>query len=97
TTNPTIFASALAKGQRYTEQLRRLGNEGASVDDAIFALTTDDVREGCRAFREVHRENPPDGRVSIEVDPRLACDSDATVLQAVDLWETFSSRTCSSR
>ncbi len=89
TTNPTIFASALSKGDRYTEQLRRLGSDGASVDDAVFALTTDDVRDGCRVFRRVHQQSGGiDGRVSIEVDPRLARETDATIAEAVDLWET---------
>ncbi|WP_349637017.1 transaldolase [Streptomyces sp. 378] len=88
TTNPTIFASALSKGDRYSDQLRRLGGEGAGVDDAVFALTTDDVREGCRAFRDVYRRTGGrDGRVSIEVDPRLARDAQATIAQAVTLWE----------
>ncbi|MFC9292142.1 transaldolase family protein, partial [Streptomyces sp. NPDC057052] len=89
TTNPTIFASALSNGDRYSDQLRRLGGEGAGVDDAVFALTTDDVREGCRAFRDVYRRTGGrDGRVSIEVDPRLARDAEATIAQAVKLWET---------
>ncbi len=89
TTNPTIFASALSKGERYDEQLARLGAQGAGVDDAVFALTTDDVREGCRAFGEVFRRSGGvDGRVSIEVDPRLARDAGATAVQAVRLWET---------
>ncbi|GLX34250.1 hypothetical protein Sros01_03230 [Streptomyces roseochromogenus] len=89
TTNPTIFASALSKGDRYTEQLRRLGDAGASVDDAVFALTTDDVRSGCEVLAPVHqRTGGIDGRVSIEVDPRLAQDADATTVQARKLWQT---------
>ncbi|MFG3590779.1 transaldolase [Streptomyces sp. NPDC047990] len=89
TTNPTIFASALSKGDRYNDQLARLGAQGAQVDDAVFALTTDDVREGCRALQEVYRSSGGvDGRVSIEVDPRLARDARATTTQAVRLWET---------
>ncbi|MFD4787705.1 transaldolase [Streptomyces sp. NPDC058459] len=89
TTNPTIFASALSEGDRYNDQLARLGAQGAQVDDAVFALTTDDVREGCRAFGEVYRSSGGvDGRVSIEVDPRLARDARATATQAVELWET---------
>ncbi|WP_063779762.1 transaldolase [Streptomyces sp. AcH 505] len=88
TTNPTIFASALSKGDRYTEQLRRLADQGASVDDAVFALTTDDVRDGCQAFRSVYQQTGgSDGRVSIEVDPGLARDADATVAQARKLWD----------
>jgi transaldolase len=87
TTNPTIFASALSKGDRYDDQLRRLGDTGASVDDAVFALTTDDVRDGCDVLHPVHeRSGGIDGRVSIEVDPRLAQDADATAAQARKLW-----------
>ncbi|MFD3806906.1 transaldolase [Streptomyces sp. NPDC058611] len=89
TTNPTIFASALSKGDRYNEQLRGLGAGAASVDDAVFALTTDDVRNGCAAFGPVYeRTGGTDGRVSIEVDPRLAQDADATTAQARKLWQT---------
>lgn len=69
--------------------MRRLGSEGGSVDDAVFALTTDDVRDGCEAFRPVYeRTGGTDGRVSIEVDPRLARDTAATIEQARKLWET---------
>ncbi|MGW3819827.1 transaldolase family protein [Streptomyces sp. NPDC005046] len=81
-TNPTIFASALSRGDRYSEQLRRQG--GADVDDAVFAITTNDVRAACRVFVPVHdRTAGQDGRVSIAVDPRLARDTDATIEQAV--------------
>lgn len=89
TTNPTIFASALSKGERYSEQLRRLSGEGVSVDDAVHAITTDDVRTGCDAFHGVYQQTGgTDGRVSIEVDPRLAKDTDATIEQARELWDT---------
>ncbi|MFF3020180.1 transaldolase [Streptomyces sp. NPDC057939] len=89
TTNPTIFASALSKGERYNEQLRSLSEEGGSVDDAVFALTTDDVRSACDVLGPVHERTAGiDGRVSIEVDPRLAQDADATVAMARRLWET---------
>ncbi|WP_323180728.1 MULTISPECIES: transaldolase [unclassified Streptomyces] len=89
TTNPTIFASALSKGDRYSEQLRRLARDGVSVDDAILSLTSDDVRAACRALGPAHlRTGGSDGRVSIEVDPRLARDTDATIDQARKLWET---------
>ncbi|WP_393087481.1 transaldolase [Streptomyces sp. LN704] len=89
TTNPTIFASALSKGDRYSEQLRLLGGKGVSVDDAVFALTTDDVRAACQTLAPVHlHTDGTDGRVSIEADPRLARDSDATIDQARKLWET---------
>ncbi|MFD4005825.1 transaldolase [Streptomyces rubiginosohelvolus] len=88
TTNPTIFASALSRGKRYNEQLRRLGIEGSSVDEAVFALTTDDVRDGCDALAPVfERTGGIDGRVSIEVDPRMAQDADATAAMARRMWE----------
>ncbi|MEE4544076.1 transaldolase [Streptomyces sp. V4-01] len=89
TTNPTISASALSQGDRYNEQLRALGGKGASVDDAVFALTTDDVRDGCDVLTPVYeRTGGVDGRVSIEVDPRSARDGDVTIEQARRLWET---------
>jgi transaldolase len=86
TTNPTIFASALAHGERYTDQLLELNKAGASVDEAVFDITTADVRAGCRMLSPVHEATGGiDGRVSIEVDPRLAKDSVATVAQGKEL------------
>src|SRR3712207_9372866 len=52
TTNPTIFASALDKGERYDAQVRSLVSSGASVEDAITELTTDDVRNACDVLME---------------------------------------------
>lgn len=83
TTNPTIFASALAKGHRYDDQLRDLAARGADVDAAVFAITTDDVRAACDVLAPVYQRTAGrDGRVSIEVDPRLASDTAATVAAA---------------
>jgi transaldolase len=79
TTNPTIFASALSKGDRYDDQLRNLAEQGADVDTAVFAITTDDVRTACDVLAPVYQQTAGrDGRVSIEVDPRLARDAGAT-------------------
>ena len=79
TTNPTIFASALAKGDRYDGQLRHLAELGASTQTAIFTVTTDDVRAACDVLSPVYEQTAgKDGRVSIEVDPRLARDAAAT-------------------
>jgi len=87
TTNPTIFASAISQGDAYDEQLRALAAQGADVDAAVFALTTDDVRAAADVLRPVHdRTDGVDGRVSIEVDPRLARDTAATVESAKALW-----------
>ncbi|ONI91904.1 transaldolase [Actinosynnema sp. ALI-1.44] len=88
TTNPTIFAAAMANGDRYTEQLSLLFGAGTDVDDAVVAITTADVRAACQALRDVYdATGGVDGRVSIEVDPRLAQDTAATVDQARVLWE----------
>lgn len=84
TTNPTIFAAALAKGEAYDEQLRELGN--VPVTEAIRALTTTDVRDACDVLQPVHDATfGVDGRVSIEVEPGLAHDAEATVAQAKEL------------
>ena len=89
TTNPTIFANALSKGEAYDEQLRELAARRAGLDAAVRELTTTDVRNAADLFRDVYSAtNGVDGRVSIEVDPRLAKETDATVAEAQDLWKT---------
>ncbi|MGV9661516.1 transaldolase [Nocardia niigatensis] len=88
TTNPTIFQGALSKGHAYDEQVTELAARGADVDSAIRTITTDDVRAACDVFADVFAaSNGVDGRVSIEVDPRLAFDTDGTVAQAIELWK----------
>ncbi len=89
TTNPTIFAGALTKGHAYDEQIARVAARGGSTADAIRELTTDDVRRACDVLRpQYEASGRVDGRVSIEVDPTLAADTDGTVAQALDLWKT---------
>ena len=88
TTNPSIFAAALAEGERYDDQVRDLAAAGADVDKTVFALTTTDVRNACDVMRPVHdATNGVDGRVSIEVAPDLAFDTDATLASAKELWK----------
>jgi transaldolase len=88
TTNPTIFASALAKGDAYDDQLREIAAGGTDVDRAVFELTTSDVRQACDVMRPVYdRTNGVDGRVSIEVDPRLAHDTGKTIEMTRALYE----------
>ncbi|MDJ0377756.1 transaldolase [Cryobacterium sp. PH31-L1] len=88
TTNPTIFAGALAKGEAYTEQVATLAAAGTNVTDAVFAITTDDVAAACDIFRPVYDStNGQDGRVSIEVEPSLARDAAGTVAEAQQLWK----------
>ena len=87
TTNPTIFASALATGQTYGTQIAELAASGASVTEAVFAATSDDVATACDIFRPVYeRTQGQDGRVSIEVEPTLAFNADATISQAKELF-----------
>jgi transaldolase len=88
TTNPTIFASALADGERYDAQLRQLVESGADVDQAIFELTTTDVRNACDVLVDTWKATDGvDGRVSIEVSPGLAHDEQATIESAKELWK----------
>jgi transaldolase len=89
TTNPTIFAAALSNGEAYDMQMKELAAQGADVHDAIRALTTDDVRSACDVMAATaNRTNGVDGRVSIEVSPGLAMDTEATIAEAADLWKT---------
>ncbi|OBK89429.1 transaldolase [Mycolicibacter heraklionensis] len=88
TTNPTIFQKALEKGHAYDKQLAELAARGADVDAVIRTVTTDDVRNACDVLSAAwEATDGVDGRVSIEVDPRLAHETDKTVAQAVELWK----------
>jgi transaldolase len=89
TTNPTIFASALSRGDRYHGQLAELATRDTDVDTPVFAVTTDDVRAGCHVLAPVYAQTAGlDGCVSIEVDPRLSRDAVATAEMARRLWTT---------
>jgi len=88
TTNPSIFQVALSKGHAYDAQLEELAKRGADVDATIRTVTTDDVRNACDVLaKQYETSDGVDGRVSIEVDPRLAHDTDKTILQALELWK----------
>ena len=88
TTNPAIFAAALAEGERYAEQVARLAADGADVDRAVFELTTTDVRDACDLLADVAgRTDASDGKVSIEVSPEMAHDTEQTVREAQLLWD----------
>ena len=88
TTNPSIFQAALSKGDAYDAQVKELAERGADVDATIRTVTTDDVRNACDVLAKAYEASGGvDGRVSIEVDPRLAHDSDKTILQAIELWK----------
>lgn len=86
TTNPTIFQGALADGAAYRDQLAALAASGASADDAVRDITTDDVRAAADILAPIYESTKgEDGRISLEVDPRLAHDTDATIAQAHEL------------
>jgi transaldolase len=88
TTNPSIFQKALAEGDAYDGQVAELAERGADVDATVRTVTTDDVRNACDVLtREWEASDGVDGRVSIEVDPRLAHDTDKTTAQAIELWK----------
>lgn len=87
TTNPTIFAAALATGTTYDAQIRDLAASGADVTDAVFEITTDDVAAAADIFAPIYASTAGrDGRVSIEVEPGLAHDAHGTIEQARQLW-----------
>jgi len=90
TTNPNIFEKALTSGAvEYQAQISALASAGADVETAVRALTVADVTAACDIFNATYEStNGLDGRVSLEVDPRLADDTETTVSQALELWDT---------
>jgi transaldolase len=88
TTNPSIFQAALSHGDAYDSQVAELAERGADVEATIRTVTTDDVRNAADVLKpQWESSDGVDGRVSIEVDPRLAHDTDKTVAQAIELWK----------
>jgi len=89
TTNPTIFAGALSTGDSYAEQVAVLAEASVDATEAVFQITTDDVRAACDVFTAVYTaSHGVDGRVSIEVAPDLARDTAGTIAEAERLWAT---------
>ena len=86
TTNPTIFAAAISGSESYDDQLHALAVRQVSVEEALRTITAADVRDACDLLRPVHDRQPGDGRVSLEVAPGLAHDTDATAAEAGHLW-----------
>jgi len=87
TTNPTIFAQSVGKGEGYEDQVAALAAAGAAAPEAIFEITTKDVADACDVFKGVYEASHGfDGRVSIEVEPGLANDTAGTVTQAKELF-----------
>jgi transaldolase len=86
TTNPTIFAAAISGSDCYDQQVRDLTVTKVSVEEALRTITAADVRDACDVLRPVHERQPGDGRVSLEVAPGLANDTEATAAEAAHLW-----------
>ncbi len=87
TSNPTIFEAALRESADYADQVRDLAARGVDVEEAVRMITTYDVRWACDVLRPAFdASSGVDGRVSIEVDPRKARDTAATVAEARGLW-----------
>jgi transaldolase len=87
TSNPTIFAHALSKGNAYEDQIKDLALRGVTVEESSRMITTYDIRWACDVLRPVYDESDGvDGRVSLEVDPRLARETEKTIAEAKQLW-----------
>ena len=87
TSNPTIFAHAISQGDAYDQQLADLAISGASPEEASRLITTYDIRWGCDVLRPVYDSSDGvDGRVSLEVDPRLARETAKSIAEARTLW-----------
>ena len=87
TTNPTIFAKAIGAGSGYGDQLRDLALRGTAIGETLRLLTAWDVRVACDVLHPVfERSEGRDGRVSIEVDPRISGDAERTAAEARGLW-----------
>ena len=86
TTNPTIFAAAISGSDSYDDQVHALAIRSVSVEEALRTITAADVRDACDLLAPVAERQPGDGRVSLEVAPGLAHDTDATAAEAAHLW-----------
>jgi transaldolase len=87
TTNPTIFANAIGGGDDYDDQIRELGERGTPTAEVLRLLTVADVQSACDVLRPIYdATGSVDGRVSIEVDARLAHDTDGAITEARQLW-----------
>jgi transaldolase len=86
TTNPTIFAAAISGSDSYDDQLHAMAVRKVSVEEALRTITAADVRDACDLLAPVAARTGRDGRVSLEVAPGLAHDTDATAAEAAHLW-----------
>lgn len=90
TSNPSIFQKAIESSPDYDEQFADLMRSGDSVDSAYWQLVTSDIAGALGALEGVHNDSDgTDGFVSVEVDPSLAHDTDATIDAARDLHQSI--------
>ncbi len=95
TSNPTIFQKAISEGDAYDEQLREVLGEEDDAKEVFLRLAVQDVRNACDLLRQVwDAGHGQDGWVSIEVDPNLAFDTDATIAEAQRLHELVDKPNC---
>jgi transaldolase len=86
TSNPTIFDKAIGDGSAYDDQVAELADKGIEGEELFFELALTDLRRAAGLFNDVHERTTIDGRVSLEVSPKLADDAAATIKQAADLY-----------
>ncbi len=82
TSNPTIFQGAIAGGDAYDEQLREVLKTESEPKEVFIALAVRDIQAACDVLRPVFDTRHGDGFVSLEVDPQLAHDTEATIAEA---------------
>jgi len=87
TSNPTIFEKAIAESDDYDDAVKELVAAKKTTAEVYDALTTDDVREACDAFRDLYNATKGgDGYVSIELPPKFSNDTDASIAEGLRLW-----------
>ena len=86
TTNPTIFGAAISGSDSYDDQVHAMAVRRVSVAEALRTITAADVRDACDLLAPVAERTGRDGRVSLEVSPDIAHDTDATAAEAAHLW-----------
>jgi transaldolase len=85
TSNPSIFEKAISTGKEYDADIESSVQQGLSTDETYDRLTTDDIRAAADVLRQVYEDTDfVDGYVSIEVDPRLANDTEKSITQTLD-------------
>lgn len=86
TSNPTIFAGSVAGSDSYAPDIQAMKREGVTAEEAVFRIMIGDVQGACDLLHPLYDSTEGvDGRVSLEVSPLLARDTEGTVAQALQL------------